>query len=39
MLSEKMEEHGVDCWLVNTGWVGGKYGQGERCDIKATKRL
>jgi phosphoenolpyruvate carboxykinase (ATP) len=39
MLSEKMEKHGVDCWLVNTGWVGGKYGQGERCDIKATKKI
>lgn len=39
MLSEKMEEHGVDCWLVNTGWVGGKYGVGKRCDIKATKKI
>lgn len=39
MLSEKMEKYGVDCWLVNTGWVGGKYGKGERCDIKATKKI
>jgi phosphoenolpyruvate carboxykinase (ATP) len=39
MLSQKMEKHGVDCWLVNTGWVGGKYGVGKRCDIKATKKI
>lgn len=39
MLSEKMEQHNVDCWLINTGWVGGKYGIGKRCDIKATKKI
>tara|TARA_B100000767_G_scaffold116803_1_gene111470 strand:+ start:1121 stop:2812 length:1692 start_codon:yes stop_codon:yes gene_type:complete len=39
MLSEKMEKHNVDCWLVNTGWTGGKYGVGERCDIKFTKKI
>ena len=38
-LFNQLEKHGVDCWLVNTGWVGGKYGQGERCDIKATKKI
>ncbi len=39
LLSEKMEKHNVNCWLVNTGWVGGKYGVGNRCDIKVTKKI
>src|SRR5690606_31515369 len=28
MLSELVAKHGVDCWLVNTGWTGGKFGVG-----------
>ncbi|MBE0598508.1 MAG: phosphoenolpyruvate carboxykinase (ATP), partial [Desulfuromonadales bacterium] len=37
LLGEKMEKHGVNAYLVNTGWVGGGYGVGKRMSIKATR--
>ncbi|PLX80441.1 MAG: phosphoenolpyruvate carboxykinase (ATP) [Desulfuromonas sp.] len=37
LLGEKMEKHGVNAYLVNTGWVGGGYGVGSRMSIKATR--
>ncbi|MEM7775963.1 MAG: phosphoenolpyruvate carboxykinase [Pseudomonadota bacterium] len=39
MLRELIAQHGVDCWLVNTGWTSGKYGVGHRMPIKATRTL
>jgi phosphoenolpyruvate carboxykinase (ATP) len=39
MLRELIARHNVDCWLVNTGWTGGKYGTGRRMPIKATRAL
>lgn len=39
LLREKIAAHGVDCWLVNTGWTGGKYGEGRRMPIAATRAL
>ena len=39
LLAEKLKKHGADCWLVNTGWVGGKYGVGKRCDITVTRDI
>jgi phosphoenolpyruvate carboxykinase (ATP) len=39
LLRKLIAEHGVDCWLVNTGWTGGKYGVGSRMPIKATRAL
>src|SRR5205085_9596305 len=39
LLKELIAKHNVDCWLVNTGWTGGKYGVGRRMPIKATRAL
>jgi phosphoenolpyruvate carboxykinase (ATP) len=39
LLREYIARHKVDCWLVNSGWTGGKYGVGRRMPIKATRTL
>jgi phosphoenolpyruvate carboxykinase (ATP) len=39
LLAEKVKKHNVDCWLVNTGWTGGPYGEGKRIDIKLTRTM
>ncbi len=39
LLGKKMEEHGTQVYLVNTGWSGGPYGVGSRMDINLTRAL
>jgi phosphoenolpyruvate carboxykinase (ATP) len=39
LLKKRIAEGGAQCWLVNTGWTGGKYGVGQRMPIKATRAL
>jgi len=39
MLSEKMQEAGVNVWLINTGWSGGQYGVGRRMPLKYTRAM
>lgn len=39
LLKERIAKGGVTCWLVNTGWTGGKYGTGSRMPIKVTRAL
>ncbi len=39
MLGEKIREHKVRVWLVNTGWSGGSYRVGERISLKYTRAM
>ena len=39
MLGARMTQHKVDCWLVNTGWVGGGVGVGERIKLRFTRSM
>ncbi len=39
LLEKLIKEHGVSCWLVNTGWTGGAYGTGKRMSITHTRAL
>lgn len=39
MLGEKLERHGSNVWLINTGWTGGPYGTGSRINIADTRAI
>lgn len=39
MLAEKMQKHGAQVWLVNTGWTGGPYGVGQRMPLPYTRAM
>jgi len=39
MLVERVKRHHVDVWMLNTGWVGGPYGVGERMSIAHTRAI
>ncbi len=39
ILSEKLEKHHANVYLVNTGWTGGAYGVGKRIDLKSTRAI
>jgi len=39
MLGQKMKAHTVSVWLVNTGWIGGPYGVGERIQLVYTRAM
>ncbi len=38
-LAKKMKAHGATAYLVNTGWIGGPYGIGQRIDIDSTRKI
>lgn len=38
-LVRKMELNGSKAYLVNTGWIGGKYGVGKRIDLPSTRAI
>jgi phosphoenolpyruvate carboxykinase (ATP) len=39
ILKRKILRYGVNCWLLNTGWVGGPYGVGKRISIRYTRAM
>lgn len=39
LLRDKINQHGAQVWLVNTGWSGGPYGVGSRMKIAYTRAL
>jgi phosphoenolpyruvate carboxykinase (ATP) len=39
LLGDKLRKHNATCWLVNTGWVGGPYGVGNRMKLAYTRAM
>ena len=39
MLGERLDQHGAQCYLLNTGWTGGPYGIGKRMDLLLTRTM
>ncbi len=39
MLKGRMLKNNTQCWLVNTGWIGGRFGVGKRISIRHTRNL
>lgn len=39
MLGNKMKEHSVNVWMINTGWTGGPYGVGSRMKLPYTRAM
>lgn len=39
MLKQRMLKYNANVWLVNTGWVGGRFGVGKRISIRHTRNL
>ena len=39
MLAEMVKKYNANVWLINTGWSGGKFGEGERMSLKVTRKI
>ena len=39
LLGDKIARHNVDVWLINTGWSGGSYGEGQRIKLGFTRAM
>lgn len=39
LLGKQLKRHGSHIWLINTGYYGGKYGQGERIDVDTSRTI
>ncbi len=39
MMGHKIDESGAKVWMINTGWSGGSYGEGERIKLRFTRAM
>jgi phosphoenolpyruvate carboxykinase (ATP) len=39
LLGEKIDECNTEVYLINTGWIGGAYGKGERINLSYTREM
>ena len=39
LLGEYIDRHGINVWLINTGWTAGPYGEGHRYPIPVTRNI
>jgi phosphoenolpyruvate carboxykinase (ATP) len=39
LLGDKIQKHDVAVWLINTGWSGGPYGEGQRMKLALTRAM
>ncbi len=39
MLKESLERSNINCWMLNTGWMNGPYGTGERISLQDTRDI
>ncbi len=39
LLGDYIQKHDIKVWLVNTGWTGGAYGEGNRFPLQVTRRI
>jgi phosphoenolpyruvate carboxykinase (ATP) len=39
LLLERVARHGTKVWMLNTGWIGGAHGTGERISIAHTRAI
>jgi phosphoenolpyruvate carboxykinase (ATP) len=39
LLGHMIDQHDVKCWLINTGWTGGPFGEGQRIKIAYTRAM
>lgn len=39
MLADRIHGHHVNVWLVNTGWIGGRYGVGSRISLRYSRAI
>ena len=39
LLADRIRQQNVNCWLINTGWTGGRFGTGRRIPLIHTRAI